>query len=388
DKGSPETSSSIFLLYPDTGERRRLTSPPAGSVGDTYVAFAPDGETLAFVRYLGQSVGDIHLLRMKSDGTPRGAPTRLTFDEQLIAGLDWSPDGRDIIFASRRSVDRSLWRIPAAGGTPERLTAGGENAMYPAVSRQGNRLAYVRWASDSNIWRVAGPAYSSKRGPPARLIASTREDLEPAFSPDGAKIAFVSRRSGSPAIWICQSDGSNNTQLTSFGAIPHLSHPQWSPDGNRIAFQASQDGNSDIYVISAEGGMPRRMTTEPSDERFPAWSRDRKWIYFGSNRNGQWNVWKMPSDGGVATCVTTNNGFEAFESTDGKFLYYHKRQAPGLDQPGIWRIPIQGGEEVQVLHQGLTQGWTVTSQGIGFINPKPAGGVAIDFFGFASHRVS
>jgi Tol biopolymer transport system component/serine/threonine protein kinase len=384
DTGSPEMSSSIYLLSLETGERQRLTSPPTGSVGDLHVAFSPDGDTLAFVRYRGASVGDIHLLRMKSDGTPRGAPTRLTFDEQFIAGLDWNPDGRYIIFASRRSVNRSLWRIRVAGGTPERLTAGGENAMDLTVSRQGNRLAYARWASDTNIWRVAGPAYTGKRGPPARLIASTREEFDPAFSPDGTKIAFVSRRSGGPEIWICQGDGSNAIQLTSFGAIPLLSHPQWSPDGTRIVFQATRDANSDIYIINAEGGMPQRLTTEPSDDRLPVWSRDGKWIYFGSNRNGQWDVWKMPSDGGVRIRVTISQGSEAFESTDGKFLYYNK----GIDQPGIWRIPIQGGEEVQVLHQGLAQGWTITSQGICFINLRSPSGAALEFFSFATRRVS
>jgi hypothetical protein len=104
--------------------------------------------------------------------------------------------------------------------------------------------------------------------------------------------------------------------------------------------------------------------------------------------NGQWNVWKMPSVGEAAVRVTTNHGFEAFESTDGKFLYYNKREGPGLDQPGIWRIPVQGGEEVQVLHQGLAQDWTIAGQGICFINLRSTSGVAIEFFSFATHRVS
>jgi hypothetical protein len=41
----------------------------------------------------------------------------------------------------------------------------------------------------------------------------------------------------------------------------------------------------------------------------------------------------------------------AMESEDGRFVYYGK-----YNQPGIWRIPLNGGEEQRVL--GRTRGWS------------------------------
>jgi hypothetical protein len=50
---------------------------------------------------------------------------------------------------------------------------------------------------------------------------------------------------------------------------------------------------------------------------------------------------------------------EAFESFDGKLVYYAKE-----GKASIWRVPVRGGEEVQVLDQGRQSLWCLTDQGI------------------------
>jgi hypothetical protein len=77
----------------------------------------------------------------------------------------------------------------------------------------------------------------------------------------------------------------------------------------------------------------------------PSWSRDGRWVYFASGRNGGWEVWKMPTAGGVATQVTRQEGYSAFESPDDRFLYCTKYPAI----PGIWRMPLNDGEETEVI---------------------------------------
>src|SRR5574341_1422874 len=69
-------------------------------------------------------------------------------------------------------------------------------------------------------------------------------------------------------IWVCDSNGSNPVQLTSFGG-PQVSGPRWSPDSQSIAFWAVVAGNPDAYVISANGGGAQRLTTEPGMEQSP-----------------------------------------------------------------------------------------------------------------------
>lgn len=221
--------------------------------------------------------------------------------------------------------------------------------------------------------------------PPTKLIASTWEDGEQQFSPDGMRIVFTSDRSGSGVseIWLCDSDGSNTVQLTNFGG-PMAGTPRWSPDGRQIAFDCNAPGHEEIYAVSVEGGPPRRLTTEKSNNAVPSWSRDGQWIYFASDRTGNWQVWKMPAGGGPAVQVTKKGGFAAFESLDGKTLYYAK----GQTVPGLWKIPVQGGEETLVLEQlgaGYWGEWSLATEGIYFCDASTK---AIEFFSFATHKVT
>jgi Tol biopolymer transport system component len=382
DKNAPGEPHSIFLLSVETGEKRRLTSPRNEYFGDWNPRFSPDGKTLAFVRSSSTLSEEIFVLPVSVDGKPRGEPRRLTFDERLVAGLDWTADGRRIVYSSGELGSTNLWMVPASGGTPERLAIAGENATALSISRTGSRLVYQRQAFDLNIWRVPGPNSSDKKSAPSRFIASTQPDFEPQFSPDGKKIAFNSFRSGNAEIWVCDADGRNPVQLTSSNG-PQLGSPRWSPDSRRIAFDSPKAGNSDIYVISADGGQPRRLTSGPSNNVRPSWSRDGRWIYFGSNRSRVSQIWKEPATGGAAVQVTKSGGEEAFESADGKFVYWAK-----LGVAGIWRVPVEGGEESRVLDASTESLWILADQGIWFFDLTNPTEAALKFYSFAAGKTT
>ncbi|MFY9573659.1 MAG: protein kinase [Blastocatellia bacterium] len=382
DKDSAAEPFSIVLISTETGWKRKLSSPLAGSVGDNTPSFSPDGSQLAFSRMNGQGVEDIYLMR--SEG---GEPKRLTFDNRDIRDLDWTADGREIVFISDREGDTGLWRVSASGGTPERLvTAVGYNIGRLSISRQGDRLAYAQQFLDTNIWRFELASTKRKVSAPTMLISSSKSDSAPQYAPEGKRITFRSDRSGSLEIWACESDGSNPIQLTNFTG-PQAGSPCWSPDGRQIAFDARPEGNPDIFVISAEGGRPRRLTEDPTEEIAPSWSRDGRWIYFESNRNGSTQIWKMPADGGEARQVTKGGGSVGHESMDGKFLYYTK----GRNLAGIWRVPVEGGEETLALdtHKaGFWSAWTVVEQGIFFLTAEQPARPAIEFFSFTTGKVT
>ena len=251
------------------------------------------------------------------------------------------------------------------------------------MSRQWNRLAFVKSAFDTNIWRTEITESKVRSNAPTKLIASTNLDQGPQYSADGRKIVFESTRSGSYEIWVCDSNGTNLAQLTSFERTTGT--PRWSPDGRHIAFDSRAESHSDIYVTGAEGGSPRRLTTETSDDVVPSWSRDGRWIYFASDRTGDRQVWKVPAEGGEAVQVTKHGGFAAFESPDGKFVYYTSFTAPG-----IWRVAVEGGEEVPVLDQpklGYWGYWAVVDKGIYFANVEVKLHPTIELFSFATGRV-
>jgi hypothetical protein len=153
--------------------------------------------------------------------------------------------------------------------------------------------------------------------------------------------------------------------------------------GGTIAFDATKAGNSDIYAISANGGPVRKITLGPSNNSRPSWSKDGRWIYFGSDRSGDWEVWKAPAGGGAAIRVTHRGGAEAFESFDGKLVYYAKRGP----RDGIWQVPVEGGQETQVLNHGRQSLWALTERGIYFGEMSSSALPVLKFYRFATHHV-
>jgi Tol biopolymer transport system component/DNA-binding winged helix-turn-helix (wHTH) protein len=363
----------IVLVSTADGATRVLTSPPASVImGDLSFAFSPDGKKLAFARFGSAPVSDLHV--MENPLTPNPSPPRRIASEGLgIYGITWTPDSREIIYASgRMQYMAGLHRIAVSGPSPvpRKIAEAGDGVAEPAIwsgsSRIAARIAFERRMFDENIWRMDSTDFSgsSRR----RIVASTRIDRNPQFSPDGRRLAFVSDRSGVFEIWVSDADGSSPIQLTSFRNSQELVNaPRWSPDGKSIAFSGTQNRNRDIFDIAAGGGAPRRLTAQPSEEGRPSWSRDGRWIYFYSTRSGTMEIWKAPAQGGSALQVTQGGGHEGFESPDGKLFYFLRPFGLGLRslpvnagaQPGE---PVRGMETVR---EGL---WAMADGGIYFVD--------------------
>jgi serine/threonine protein kinase len=377
----PHEPVGIFLLAVKERTLRRLTTPPVFST-DNFPAFSPDGRSVAFARWnAGSRYSGSAIYRLPVTG---GKPQRLTFENMRIMGLAWTPDSREIIFSATASGKRTqLWRIPASGGRPQPLAGVGDNVLSPAVSSRGRRLAYTKVLDDWNIWRLKIPA-ADERHPPMKLIYSTQAEDSPQYSPDGKRIAFSSNRSGSYEIWICDSEGKNPAPVTSIGG-PSTGSPRWSPDGQRIAFDSLVGGKSDIYVVPADGGPAKCLTGNyKAGAVLPSWSRDGEWIYFASEEQ----VWKLPIFGGEPVQVTRDGGWLPRASLDGKFIYYMHWVASGLS---IRRVPVQGGEEAEVVPplKGVAwSGWTLGEHGIYFIDFEASPRAAIKFFSFRTREIS
>lgn len=398
----------LFRLSVDGTQVQQLTFPPHTSEGDLAVAFSPEGDRLAFMRSVNEEVQDIFLL-------PAGAkePRQLTFDSTRVAGLDWTSDGKAIIVASHRSGVSGLWRVAAGGGEPEWIATASEGYRLenPSVARQGGRLTYERRASNVNIWRLwrQHPIAAYRDHP---FIFSTRWDSNPHISPDGNRVAYVSDQSGHREIWLCDRDGTQPVQLTTF-AGGSTGMPRWSPDGEEIAFVGRREGQSDIYIVNAEGRGLRQLTTSLADDTAPSWSRDSLWVYFASNRSGQWEIWKAPRDSGAVVQVTHEGGRMAHESPDGTTLYYVRQDTAGIwqkslfppvgeqedllvasvDTSGIWQrtllsetLPDQEeGLLIASLDPADWGNWVVVDDGIYFIR-RDAEAPVLAFYSFATTR--
>lgn len=384
-RDKPSGPCRIVLLPVDGGPPIPITDPPPGPVGDSTPAFSPDGRMLAFFRSPAPYQEDIFVVPV--DGSPpktRGTAVRVTFDAVSMAGMAWTPDSREIVFSSIRLGVNALWRVPASGKTAPQPLGVGLHGNRPSISLTRNLLAFQESRSVSTIWRFDGPSIRTARKPPEPWIASTSQDSSPRFSPDGKKIVFASQRSGANEIWLADSDGRNQVQLTKFGRALNGT-PRWSPDSRWIVLDSRVDGQPEIYVISADGGVPRRLTTDPGEDIVPSYSHDGRWIYFCSNRSGEYQLWKMPSEGGAPRQITRKGGFAALESSDGKFLYYAKSRTA----PGIWKAPVDGGEESLVIEDAggaLSRYFDVLPSGICYIPEKPNPRPTILFYDFAARQ--
>ena len=282
--------SRIIAVDVETGAKHPLTDPPQYSDGDLFPSISPDGRALAFAR----SNEGTHLLELSEDMVAQGETVRLG---SFPKGTAWTADGQEIVATGPW---RGFWRMrPAPSASARQLPLHHKWAASPAISPRGDRLAFSSSTRETNVWRLELGDSEGKYHSPERLIASTGLDINPVYSPDGQKIAFTSDRTGSPGIWICDSDGTNAAQLTSFGQ-GFTADPRWSPDGDQIAFNSSAAGNRDIWVVSARGGEPRRLTTHPARANIAYWSANGKWIYFGANRGEGRQGWRVSPDGGEA----------------------------------------------------------------------------------------
>jgi len=325
----PDGPNGIMVFSLASGQKRCLTSPPSNNAQDYGWSLSPDGMTVAFIQSTKPGVGDIYIVPLGG-----GSPRRLTNEGQRIMGMMWAADGKRIVFRSRRggmTSDR-IWKVSVEGGDIEPET------VYPhlgAMSRDGRRIAYTvsGGGEPASIWKADLSASGGQVLAQQKVLASPFYDGEPQLSPDGTKIVFASFRSGNSEIWKSDADGNNAVQLTSFGG-ENAGTPRWSPDGKWIAIDRRPGDHSQIYVIDAEGRNMRAITDGEYENSVPSWSRDGKSIYFGSMRSGKWQLWRQNLQAGKAEQITRHGGFTAFESFDGKTVYYTHR-----DKEGIWSIP-------------------------------------------------
>jgi len=93
-------------------------------------------------------------------------------------------------------------------------------------------------------------------------------------------------------------------------SLRRLSDPQVSPDGRHVVYVLrstdldANKGRTDLWMVDLDGKNSRQLTAHPDADVNPRWSADGKSIYFLSSRSGSMQVWRLPVDGGESVQVT------------------------------------------------------------------------------------
>ena len=151
-----------------------------------------------------------------------------------------------------------------------RVTNTGGLSDYPALSRDGNLLAFASDRNDAgnlDIWtqQIGGRE-------PIRLTTDDADDSEPAISADGTRVAFRSERSGG-GIYVVPSLGGDAVLLA-----PRGRGPRFSPDGRWIAYWEGREsadllpGTARVFVIESGGGQARQIGADLAAALYPVWS--------------------------------------------------------------------------------------------------------------------
>ena len=235
----------IYVMNPDGSEQRQLTHRKSLA---RYPAWSPSRDQIAFVSgwrlYVIDTDGgeETNLSdALFSDGIPKG---------DVDGAISWSPDGNWIAFAitfGRASYGENL----PSGSIRDICVMNIEDKSFFNLTRNILNQNIQKWSSG------------------------------PQWSPDGTQILYNTSCDEQCNIYIMNSDGSNQRQLTHSSCDASAS---FSPDGRQIAFESSRNGHNgydDIYLMDVNGQNVRQLTH--SGFRIPRWSPDGQQLIFHDN---------------------------------------------------------------------------------------------------------
>jgi TolB protein len=161
-----------------------------------------------------------------------------------------SADGNKLAFTSNRGGNWDLYLLDLQSGKTTQFSDDDAYDGHPSWSSDGAWLAYEHYQND-NLEIMMAPVDGSQD--PVNLSVDGARDYAPAWRPGAQQIAFVSDRSGQPAIWLVdlEQDGAQRFRQLILGGEGQTS-PAWSPDGSKLAWAAKEQDVWRIYVQDME----------------------------------------------------------------------------------------------------------------------------------------
>jgi imidazolonepropionase-like amidohydrolase/Tol biopolymer transport system component len=243
---------------------------------------------------------------------PSGTPKRLTTGEDGEHSPIWSPDGRYIAYVSWNEEGGDIWRIPAAGGKPEKLTR--QTAFYDeiAYSPNGTRIVAVRAPREQRAeindeinpnLIITDLVWIPAAGGQATLISPLTNADRPHFSSDSTRVWVYDNQDGLVSMRWDGTDRKAHLIVTGFqqpGGGPNAqprraTQLQVSPDGMRVLAQI--DNKLYVVPLPVTGGQTPTVSIEqPNNAAIPfrrlsriggdflGWNADSKGLFYSMGK--------------------------------------------------------------------------------------------------------
>lgn len=265
--GQTERPSNVWVApFADPRRARRFT-PGLGSYDR--LVWTRDG------RLVHDSMLDLWLTTLDGKGA-----RQLTADSKANLSPALSPDGRFIVFASRRTGRYEIWRMEMDGSNLVQLSANGGD--HPQCLPDGSGVIYESEsegaANQTQLWKV--PLMG---GTPERLFDFAASNA--AIAPDGQQLVCeldhpATKEHGVGIVALATG------QLLKFLKLsPAAGSLAWMPDGKAILYIDRQSENHQFKLQSIAGGAPRVLLDVPNESLFAvAVSADGRQIAYTSGR--------------------------------------------------------------------------------------------------------
>jgi len=248
----PDGSESYHIVLHDlSADTFRDLTPLIGYAQQPNFALAPDGGRLAV---LSDEKGQfaLYLLSLES-----GQKALLMDIQRPCWDVWWSPDGRWLcVEAETTGGDRGLFLIPAAGGEPVQIGAGGQplNAQQAAWSPDSRTVAF---SGETGEWHDIG-LYEIESGSVLWVSQGEGDDLSPCWSPDGSRLAWVHSRGASTDIMVMEPDRAIRPYQAGSG-VHHQPHFTKSGADLILIFE-SPARPPDLWRLGLEQGSAEQLT--------------------------------------------------------------------------------------------------------------------------------
>jgi dipeptidyl aminopeptidase/acylaminoacyl peptidase len=342
--------SEIWMMGVDGSGLRQMTR---GQHQDTSPIFSPDGRQLLFA---SDRDGASQLYLMPVDG---GEPRALTDFPTGVSHPVWSPDGRWI------AVQSEVY--PECGADAEcNRTIADAVAAGPLTVRTTDELLYRHWTG----WREGRFSHvlliNADTGRAVRDLTPGRWDSPTfsvagggfAFSPDSRELCVVSNHDPVPA-------RSTNSDLWIVPVDPEIVDPKtvnitdsndgwdgspaYSPDGRFIAYrsQATPGYESDLYRVGLYDRRTKTTRYLTDDRSFDNWILDLRWsqdsssLFFSGNVAGETPIFNLALEGGAPRKVVVDGTLVGWSLANRSVVYVRSRVGEPTE---VFSVATGGGE--------------------------------------------